>query len=173
MQCQFGGNIIAANDSTIWQEQNLDFKDTLLSEEDIFSGLTPEGKENLCSNCFETKLWPPARFNISFKESLITATFAFVCRMFVIHKKIAQVPSAFVSCFANTINTSPSVLMLSSYKKKINIWCSAPTKEKYKYLMLSSYKKKIIFDEGHRFAIGLVSYFPEHNKKRFANLQLT
>ena len=156
MQCQFGGNIIAANGSTIWQEQNLDFKDTLLRDEDIFSGLTPEGKENLCSNCLETKLWPPARFNISFKESLITATFAFVCRMFVIHKKIAQVPSAFVSCFANTINTSPSVLMLSSYKKKINIWCSAPTKEKYKYLMLSSYKKKIIFDEGHRFAIGLV-----------------
>ena len=59
-------------------------KGTLLKEEEIFSGLTPEGRENLCSNCFETKLWPP---------------------------------SAFVSCFASTINTSPSVLMLSSCGK--------------------------------------------------------
>ena len=60
------------------------WKGTLLNEEEIFSGLTPEGRENLCSNCFETKLWPP---------------------------------SAFVSCLARTINTSPSVLMLSSCDK--------------------------------------------------------
>ena len=61
---------------------------TLLSEEEIFSGLTPDGREKRCSNCFDTKLPPP---------------------------------SALVSCLASTISTSPSVLMLSSCKRTINL----------------------------------------------------
>ena len=134
MQCQFGGNIIA-NDSTIWHKQTLNPKDTLLRDEDIFSGLTPEGKENLCSNCLETKLWPPGRLNILFKESLITATFAFVCRMFVIYQKKSLKYLLLWSHASPTRSTHhpPS-------------WCSVPAKRKYRYLMLSS----------------CLSYFREH-----------
>ena len=55
---------------------------SLDNDEAIFSILTPEGRENLCSNCLDTKDCPP---------------------------------SALVWCFARTMRTSPSVLILSSY----------------------------------------------------------
>ena len=55
---------------------------TYISLELIFSGLTPDGRENLCSNCLDTKDFPV---------------------------------EVLLSCLADTISTSPSVLICRSW----------------------------------------------------------